>query len=668
MFLRLAGAALFVPLCSALVSPAVPVSVRVALSLFWLTAIVRPHVALVALVLLVPFSSWLLAIANAPPIHLAEAMVLAAVSGGVMAAGAAGHRPTNALRPQRPGLWPAGLLFAAIVVASAAVGLAVTQTGTRTPWPFLRSAAVFFSRDYLVGPPGEFVGVADAALLLEGVALVFVVSRHARDGVMRPLQVLVAFVVGAALAAMLTIGRLVVTAASAESLGGLVRGLLASRTSVHVGDVNAAGSYFTMAALVALALAFARPASLPPLQSAATDAWSKRANRWKTVSALLFACVWISGSRTAIVTALGAVVIGLVAAGPLRPGRWPRWAVVTGGVGAALLLGALVLGIDPRPSAARGASNMINMRAAFMLTGVRMIASAPVFGVGIGQYLDMSGQFMPPSIYWFYFHENAHNNFLQVAGELGLVGLAAFLCFLGAAARRLWNGISASPHDRWLAGTFAAVAAFAVTWLTSHPMLVHEVAYPFWIVLGAGIARADGDAQPPLVPNGRAPAAVAKISRATVIAVAIAATALAVSIPFRAARASAALDVARQSFGFYQWEEDAGVRFRWTSRRATFFVPSTARELRLPLRSLYIGPKRGPTEVSIAIGGRTLDRVVLNNDEWRVVRLRLPRDTSKSEYQRIDIITSPTWSRAAIFGERTDVRIMGVQVGEPSWM
>src|SRR5207247_7623274 len=51
---------------------------------------------------------------------------------------------------------------------------------------------------------------------------------------------------------------------------------------------------------------------------------------------------------------------------------------------------------------------------------------------------------------------------------------------------------------RLLVGALAGVGAFVSTWMTSHPMLVAEVAYPFLMLLGVALARADGNAQPPL--------------------------------------------------------------------------------------------------------------------------------------------------------------------------
>jgi len=651
------GVALLIPLASALDSSAIPVALRVLLVALWLTAVVRPHAALVALTLLVPFGAWLLAAIDAAPVRYTEALVIATLSGALIAMR---RRPLTPLRSQPPALAPAAVVFCGVVACSAAVVLTVTQVGTHRPWLFLRGFAPFLTRDYLVGPPGEFVGVADAALLVEGVALLFLVARHARDGVTRPPQLLRAFAIAGACAAALTLERLIVTAGAADSLGELVTRLVASRTSAHVADLNAAGSYFAMAGLAALALAFARPGSDRPAEA------GPYVRGWLVTAVVLVAAVWFTGSRMAVVATVGSLVAAAITVGPLRPRNWPRWSIGVAALAAAVVLGAIAIGVDPRPSAARGASNMVNMRAAFMLTGLRMIASAPVFGVGIGRYFEMSGRFMPPSIYWFYFHENAHNNFLQIGGELGAVGLAAFVWLLLAATIRLLRGLRASPGDRLLAGTIAALGAFVATWMTSHPMLVAEVAFPFWILLGIGIARADGGAQPPLASPTVERQPAPQLSKHATLAAVLVVVALVASVSLRARREAATLDLARQSFGFYAWEEENGQKFRWTSRRATFFVPSSARELRLPVRASHIGANGEPTEVSIAIGGRTLHKVQLARDDWTTIRILLPREATQNRYQRVDVITEPTWSPAALLGGGNDVRVLGVQVGEPA--
>jgi hypothetical protein len=205
------------------------------------------------------------------------------------------------------------------------------------------------------------------------------------------------------------------------------------------------------------------------------------------------------------------------------------------------------------------------------------------------------------------------------------------------------------------------------TWMTSHPMLVPEVAYPFWILLGTALARGDGNAQPLLVAGHAVvqPTRGRRFRDAKVPIVVGVLVALAVSIPFRAKRQMATIDFGRFSFGFYDWEGDPEMRFRWTTRRATFFIPLSSRQLHLQLRAIHAGSNTAPTEVSIAIGGRTFNRLLLVNDDWVNVPMRLPLLPEDENFQRIDIITEPTWSPAALFGGRSDVRVLGVQVAEP---
>ena len=50
--------------------------------------------------------------------------------------------------------------------------------------------------------------------------------------------------------------------------------------------------------------------------------------------------------------------------------------------------------------------------------------------------------------------------------------------------------------------------------------------------------------------------------------------------------------VGATSSGLRPWEEDPpGTRFRWTAGRASFFIPSGATTMTLPLRAVFPGPQ-----------------------------------------------------------------------------
>ncbi len=64
--------------------------------------------------------------------------------------------------------------------------------------------------------------------------------------------------------------------------------------------------------------------------------------------------------------------------------------------------------------------------------------------------------------------------------------------------------------------------------------------------------------------------------------------------------------------GFGQWQADAEqTKYRWTAGRASFFVPSSLSEIRIPVR-----PGREtegwPIVVTVSVDDRVVDRLSLN--------------------------------------------------------
>ena len=83
---------------------------------------------------------------------------------------------------------------------------------------------------------------------------------------------------------------------------------------------------------------------------------------------------------------------------------------------------------------------------------MRMVAQQPVFGIGLGEFYQRSGEFSSPELLALFppaQHENAHNNFLQILAETGLTGLAAFVVLLTAALYRASTPLSVRPPDTW---------------------------------------------------------------------------------------------------------------------------------------------------------------------------------------------------------------------------
>jgi O-antigen ligase len=125
--------------------------------------------------------------------------------------------------------------------------------------------------------------------------------------------------------------------------------------------------------------------------------------------------------------------------------------------------------------------------------GWRVASAHPAFGVGLGEYPRASRRLTtaaePELAAFAPAGENAHNNFVQVLGELGLPALGVFLWLTVPIAGQLRPRDPAEPLDARVAMA-AGITAFLVTALSSQPILVEHVAISFFLCLGitAGLA------------------------------------------------------------------------------------------------------------------------------------------------------------------------------------
>lgn len=645
--LAAAGAA-GLPLLSAANLEQVPLGVPAALALLLVLSAWRPAAGLVAVTALVPVSLWLGRAADLPAWRLSEALVLAVLAGALARLALDAGRRASGPPALPPGLGPAAALFAGAAAASVAVELSVARAGVHETWPLGTVWLAEVSRAYLFGAP-ILPGLIDAARLVEGVALLLVVLAWSRRAAGLPRQLAVASLVGAAGAVAINLQVMLADLLAADStatLAGYLRG--GRRLAGHAGDVNASGSYFVLAALTGLGLAAGRRGTrllgLPALAGLAALAAG--------------AACWLSGSRSALVAA---VIVGLAAGVWSIPTRRLRGGLRLAAAGAllaaVLALPLAVVAVYPDRGGSAAAESSLRFRIEFATRSLRMWATQPLFGVGAGRYYALSGEFAGDDVEARWRYENAHNNFLQIAAELGALGLVGFLGLLAAGGRRVWQALRARDGpDPLLAGASAGVVAFLLTCLAGHPLLSSEIAYPFWIVLGLTLARAHQALSPPTA-----------VSRRATVAGWAAALLLLATLPFRADAAvrglttgqprSALDDLRGGTFG-WEIERPGGRRFRWSGPRATFLVQGDARAVRIPLRVLHAHPDR-PVTVDVVLGARPVRRIPLRSSRWTDVPLPLTPDPPGGVH-RLELRVDPPWTPRERGGG--DGRTLGVKV------
>lgn len=658
--LALGAVACIVPLLSAANLERLPAAVPAALAGLLALALCSPQLGLAVTAAAAPLAAWTVRTADLHALRLAEALVLAALAGTLLRLALERRADTNAPAAAWPaGVGPAAAALAAVAGASAAVELGLLQAGTPLTWPAAGAAAAGrVATDYLYGSTAIVPGLKEAARLIEGAALVLVILAWRRRRPALPRRLALATLAGAAAAAAVNFGALAAETLAAERPGALLLSYLGGRRlAVHVADFNASGSYFLMAALVGLGLTLREPA-----------ARTARAYGLATLAA--GAACWLAGSRTALAAALLAAFAAAAWRLPSCSASGRRRALA--GLAAAALVTvplAMLAAFPERTRHARGsgvgaawemAARSVSYRVGIVDAGLRAWSTAPLLGVGAGRYYDLSGQFAEPDLPARFRRENAHNNFLQVAAELGAAGLAAFLGLLAAGGCRVWRAArSTAAREPLLAGAGAGAAAFLVTCLAGHPLLVAEAAYPFWIVFGLLLALAHGR-----LPAARAPARRPILTPAIVLIVAA-------TVPLRVAAAArgmtfddtpAAVDVLRSGLFDWELEHATGRRFRWTGAHATTFVPGAAQTVRIVLRALHAGPDGGPVVVDVALGGRPVRRVSLFDRRWVEVTLHPVPGHPAAALQRIDLRVTPPWK--ARERRNGDARTLGVQIRE----
>jgi len=203
--------------------------------------------------------------------------------------------------------------------------------------------------------------------------------------------------------------------------GAVTSGAVALRTFSHVSTPAVVGAVFRAAGLAGNPneLAMVMITALPVAVYLARIAERNSAKLLFVASALVLVLAnLVSLSRMGL---LGMVVVAAIVGFRERRSVWARVAALAFLVSIPLII--------PRgfwlrfaASGALGADYSALVRTGAMTAGLRMITENPITGVGLGAFLDKSTQYgdvLSPLV--------AHNMFLHVMAESGIIGLAAML-------------------------------------------------------------------------------------------------------------------------------------------------------------------------------------------------------------------------------------------------
>jgi hypothetical protein len=249
----------------------------------------------------------------------------------------------------------------------------------------------------------------------------------------------------------------------------------------------------------------------------------------------------------------------------------------------------------------------MDARLVMVKVGVRLFRQAPVFGIGITRFYEASGAYIrpdeAPSVS--YPRQNAHNNFVQVAAELGLVGLGGMLWWLGVVLIPATRAQLASPSALRVA-LLVAIVACVGTWMVGHPLLVPEFAFVFWFYSGILTAMTPE-------PLASGPPWFLWVLVASVL----------MSVVPRAYDARNTVNLEHMGFGLSAlWRHDDQQRYREAGASFAIYLPATGRPVDVPIRRAPSAPD--PLLVDVKIRGRLIETVSVGGDAWRTVPIQVP--------------------------------------------
>lgn len=562
-----------------------PPAMKVFTAIFAAVCIASPLYGLMLLALIAPVStsiSWKLG-GIEPGGLLLEQLVLGACAGSLV------RCPSGS--PTRLGA-PAALM--AVIALVSAAAMAPAGAAATAPSGLETSEGAFWLQlldRRAAGTSAVWAPIIAALVVAESCLLGWLAEREIRRTPALVTRLLWLVLMGHAISAVFSLDQVIGIAL--EAGGGLRafgRELLIARFSPQM-EVHAAGSAFVLAGIAGAGLI--------------AGSRARRATALLLV-ATVSAGLWISASRPAIV-AVGAAGVVAVAWWGLRSSRRRAVsAIAVAGVVIALGWFAVV------PNMGRYNTTTVSVRSRLMMaeTSMRLFATAPVFGIGVNQFYAASARALDPDFKSLggYSRENAHNNFLQILAEQGVVGLAAMLWWLGLLCAGAWSATKHQGPLREHRALFLGLLACVGTWLGGHPLLVREFSTVFFLY--AAILAATTSAAPIIH------------ARIATVACAI----LLLSLPVRATVLRNTAELEDQGFGLSRWMREGEHRYREAGSQFQIYLPAAV-PLELPLRLADGVP--GTAYVEIHLGGRVIYERRIAADQWRILNIEAPRSATR---------------------------------------
>jgi O-antigen ligase len=284
---------------------------------------------------------------------------------------------------------------------------------------------------------------------------------------------------------------------------------------------------------------------------------------------------------------------------------------------------------------------------------IRMVEDFPLWGVGIGEFnfalQKYSSIFIPYKEAIF----TPHNYFLQIAVELGLIGLYAFLWILITIFTKGLE-IAKGRQNFPKVGIWFGIIGFIFTFFGDCYLWNIEMELMFWLMIGLLFVDKTGnmDVPTPMRPHEK--------KLMIIISVFVILT-----IPFQIYQRSQFSFLPEKTVGLYKEVfKEEGKEYRWGEKVVLIPLEKKGNLVHIPIKLGNPDIKEKPVKAKIFINRKIIDHLDFKDNDWHMLQYPI-QDIQGAEIS-LKIEVSRTWN-PYLMGVRHETRDLGPALGKIFW-
>ena len=285
---------------------------------------------------------------------------------------------------------------------------------------------------------------------------------------------------------------------------------------------------------------------------------------------------------------------------------------------------------------------------------IQIIEDFPIWGVGIGEFNFALAKYS--STIFDPYREvifNPHNYFLQIAAEMGLIGLYAFLWVLW---RNFIKGLHTirGKQDFVEIGLWFGILGFVFTFFGDNYLWNTEMQLLFWLFIGLLFV---GE-----IENENSQISRKHSDKKLLIGLSLI---LLIITPLQIYHKCQFSSLSEKTLGLYPEEfKDGGREYRWGEKVVLFPLEIKGKWINIPIRLGNPDIKEHPVKAKIFIDRRIIDHLDFKDNDWHMLQYPIQNMEGSEIFLKIEV--DRTWN-PYLMGVRHETRDLGPALGKIFW-